>query len=100
MSERRDAELARELDTLVAAKDREQWLMRFFFLAGLACFILAILSRHHLLASLAMAALSIAVLALGVRHHLRAAALRGQAMEKILAEAFRRAGQESPKAEP
>ena len=100
MSEDRDTELARELDALVAAKDRQQWLMRLCFLAGLACFILAVLSRHHLLAALVLAALSIAAIALGVRHHLRASALRGQAMEKILAEAFRRAGQEAPKAEP
>jgi len=100
MSEERDAELARELDTLVAAKDRELWLMRLCFLAGLACFILAVLSRHHLLAALALAALSIAAIVLGVRHNLRASALRGQAMEKILTEAFRRAGQDAPKAEP
>jgi len=100
VSEKRDAELERELDALVAAKDRQQWLMRLFFLAGLACFILAVLSRHHLLVGLAMAALSIAAIALGVRHHLRASTLRGQAMEKILAEAFRRAGQDAPKAEP
>ena len=100
MSDARDAELARELDVIVAAKDREQWLMRLCFLAGLACFVLAVLSRHHLLAALALAALSIAAIALGVRHHLRAAALRGQAMEKILAEAFRRSGQDAPKAEP
>ena len=100
MNDARDAELAQELDVIVAAKDREQWLMRIFFLAGLACFILAVLSRHHLVAALILATLSIAALALGVRHHLRAAALRGQAMEKILAEAFRRAGQDAPKAEP
>jgi hypothetical protein len=99
VSEARDAELERELDALVTAKDREQWLMRLFFLAGLACFILAVLSRHHLLAALTLAALSIAAIALGMRHHLRASALRGQAMEKILAEAFRRAGQDAPKAD-
>jgi hypothetical protein len=100
VNEERDAELAQELDALVAAKDRQQWLMRLFFLAGLACFILAVLSRHHLLAALALAALSITAITQGIRHHLRAAALRGQAMEKILAEAFRRVGQDAPKAEP
>lgn len=99
MNDERDAALERELDALVAAKDREQWLMRLWFLAGLACFIATILLRHHFLAALALAALCITATALGVRHHLRAAALRGQALEKILAEAFRRAGKDAPKAE-
>lgn len=99
MNEERDAELAQELDVIVAAKDREQRRMRLFFLAALACFIVAVLSRHHMLLALAMAALCIAAIVLGVRHHLRASALRGQALEKILAEAFRRAGQDAPKAD-
>ena len=99
MSEDRDAELAQELDVIVAAKDRQQWLMRLCFLGGLACFILAVLSRHHVLAALALAALSIAAITQGIRHHLRAAVLLGQAMEKILAEAFRRVGQDAPKAD-
>lgn len=98
MNEERDAELTRELDVLVAAKDREQRRMRLFFLAALACFIVTVLSRHHLLVALPMAALCITAIVLGVRHHLRASALRGQALEKILAEAFRRAGQDAPKA--
>ncbi|HET6329418.1 MAG TPA: hypothetical protein VFF76_01395 [Holophagaceae bacterium] len=100
MSGDRDAELTQELDALVAAKDGEQRRMRFLFAAGLALFVLAILARHHILAAIVLAALSITVIALGVRAHLRAAALRGQAMEKILAEAFRRAGQDPPKDTP
>lgn len=99
MNEERDAELTRELDVLVAAKDREQRRMRLFFLAALACFIVMVLSRHHLFVTFPMAALCITAIVLGVRHHLRASALRGQALEKILAEAFRRAGQDAPKAD-
>lgn len=97
MSEDQDAELTRELEALVAAKEREQLRMRLLFGAGFVLFVLAIVLRHHLLGALGMAALSIATLVLGVRAHLRASAWRNQAMEKILAEAFRRAGQDGSK---
>ena len=93
MSEARDEELARELEAIVAAKDREQRRMKIFLPSGIVLFVIACAFHHHLWIALAVFALSIAAIALGVRHHLRASALRGQALEKILAEAFRRAGQ-------
>ncbi len=100
MSGDRDTELAQELEALVAAKEGEQLRMKLLFAAGFALFIVAIVARHHLLAAATLAALSVGTLALGVRHHLRATALRNQAMEKILAEAFRRAGQETSEDAP
>jgi hypothetical protein len=100
VSEDQDAQLTRELEALVAAKAREQSRMRLLFGAGFVLFVFAVILHRHPMAAIILAALSIAALAQGVRHHLRASALRGQAMEKILAEAFRRAGQEPPSSEP
>lgn len=97
MSETEDAEITRELETLVAAKEAHQRIMKAWFAASLLLLILAIAFHHPAWIAVIFAALAIAALALGIRAHLRAAALRGQAMEKILAEAFRRAGQEAPK---
>ncbi|MBS1767929.1 MAG: hypothetical protein JST05_11085 [Acidobacteria bacterium] len=100
MSETQDAEITRELEAIVAAKDREQIRMKLFLASGLVLLVVAAAFHHHLLLALALALLAIALLTLGVKHHLRASALRGQALEKILAEAFRRAGKDVPKAEP
>ena len=100
MSADQDAELTRELEALVAAKEQQQRTMKTWFAAALASAVLAIVFRHPWWAAAFLAALAVAELALGMRAHLRAAALRGQAMEKILAEAFRRAGQAPPSSEP
>ena len=96
MSDERDAELTRELEALVAAKEKQQRLMWSLFALAASDAALAILLRHHLALTLFLGALATLGIALGVRAHLRAGALRGQAMEKILAEAFRRAGQVPP----
>jgi len=95
-----DAELTQELEALVAAKETEQRAMKAWFAAALAALILSIVFRHPWWTGILLLASAIVALSLGVRAHLRAAALRGQAMEKILAEAFRRAGQEPPPSEP
>ncbi|MBS1767043.1 MAG: SdpI family protein [Acidobacteria bacterium] len=97
MSETQDVEITRELETLVAAKEAEQRAMKTWLAASLVALILAIAFHHPGWIAVIFAALAITALAFGIRAHLRAAALRGQAMEKILAEAFRRAGQEPPK---
>lgn len=100
MSATQDAELTQELEALVAAKEAQQRAMKAWFAAALAALILALVFHHPWWAGAFLFASGAAALALGVRAHLRAAALRGQAMEKILAEAFRRAGQEPPSSEP
>ena len=96
MSATQDAEITQELETLIAAKEAEQRAMKAWFAAALASLILAIVFHHPWWVGLLLFAAAVAALALGVGAHLRAAALRGQAMEKILAEAFKRAGQELP----
>lgn len=95
MSEAPDTELTQELDALVAAKDREQRRARAWFVAALATLGMAFVAHRYPLLVLGWIALAITAAWLGSRAHLRASALRGQAMEKILAEAFRRAGQET-----
>ena len=99
MTKTRDTELAEELEALVAAKTREQRRMYGWFAAALLLFAFAVIFRHHGWAALAAVALSFGTIVSGVRAHLRASALRGQALEKILAEAFRRAG-ERPESNP
>ena len=99
MSDERDAELTRDLEALVAAKEKQQRLMRICFLSAAADAVLAVVMHHHLFITLFLVALAILGIVFGMRAHLRAGALRGQAMEKILAEAFRRAGQEPPQAQ-
>ena len=94
MSEAPDTDLTQELDALVAAKDREQRRSRGWFVAALAMVAMAFTAHHHPLLVLGWIALGIAALWMATQAHLRASALRGQAMEKILAEAFRRAGQD------
>ncbi len=100
MSDTQDAAITQELEALVAAKDLEQRRMKGWFAAGLILFVVACVFHHHLLIALALGAVAIGLLVLGIRHHLKASALRGQALEKILAEAFRRAGKDAPEAEP
>jgi hypothetical protein len=95
MSGAPDAELARELDALVAAKERAQRQSRIWFAAAVGMIVMAFLAHHHPLITLGWIALAVTAVWVGTRAHLRADALRGQAMEKILAEAFRRAGEES-----
>ena len=99
MSATEDAEITRELETLVAAKEAQQRSMKAWFAAALAALILMIAFHHPWWIGLILFGAAVAALVFGVRAHLRAAALRGQAMEKILAEAFRRAGQEPPSSE-
>lgn len=99
MSKARDTELAQELEALVAAKAREQRAMYAGFGVALLLFLAAVALRSRLATALGLTALSLAALGFGIRAHLRAAALRGQALEKILAEAFRRAG-ETPESNP
>lgn len=99
MSQTRDTELTQELEALVAAKEREQLKMKLMFGLALLDAVLAGALHRHLEIALVMGALAVFGIALGVRAHLRAAALRGQALEKILAEAFRRAG-ETPESQP
>lgn len=94
MSGTPDAELTQELDALVAAKEREQWRSRGWFAAAAGMVVMAFLAHHQPLIVLGWIALALTALWQSSRAHLRASALRGQAMEKILAEAFRRAGQE------
>ncbi len=95
MSEAPDTELTRALEALVAAKDREQRRSLGWFAAALVMGLMAYTAHHHPLIVLGWIALAVVALWLGGQAHLRASALRGQAMEKILAEAFRRAGQET-----
>lgn len=97
MSDLEDAELTQALEALVAVKEREQLRAKLWFSLALVLFLAATLFHHHGWLALGSVILSIAALVLGVRHHLRASALRNQAMEKILAEAFRRAGQDGSK---
>lgn len=94
MSDTSDAELTRQLDEIMAAKAREQWHSRAWFGVALGMAVMAFVAHHHLLLLLGWVALALSAVWLGTRAHLRAGALRNQAMEKILAEAFRRAGQE------
>ncbi len=102
MSAAQDAQITQELEALVAAKDKQQRLMRNLFILAAAdtAFAVVMATRHHAAIALLFAALAILSLVFGVRAHLRAAALRGQALETILAEAFRRAGKEPPAGEP
>ena len=100
MSATQDAEITQELEALVAAKEAQQRIMKAWFAAALAALLLALAFHRPWWAGLILVAAAVAALALGVRAHLRAAALRGQAMEKILAEAFRRAKQDPPPSGP
>ena len=95
MSEGPDTELTRALEALVAAKDREQRRSLGWFAAALVMAVMAYTAHHHPWILLGWIGLGLVALWLGGQAHLRASALRGQAMEKILAEAFRRAGQET-----
>jgi len=99
VSETQDAEITRELEAIVAAKDREQRKMKLLLASGLVLFVVACAFHHHLFIALALGAGSIGLLALGTRAHLRASALRGQALEKIVTEAFRREGKTPPSSE-
>ncbi len=84
-----DEQLARDLETLMAAKTRAQQLSWAWFALALGMFLLAFRWHHP---GLLIAEIALMVLGLwqGGRAHLRADALRGQAMEKILAESLRR----------
>lgn len=89
-----DAELARELEALLAAKTLEQrWFLAWLGLA-LMLGILAVAAHGHPWVRLGLAALVLVALWRSGKSHLRVSALRNQATEKILAEAFRRAGEE------
>ena len=94
MTTSEDAQLAGELEALMAAKTRAQRASWAWFALGLGMFLLAF--RWHRPGSLLAEA---ALLALGFwrggRAHLRADALRGQAMEKILAESLRRGARDA-----
>lgn len=95
MSTPEDAELARTLDLLMAQKRQAQRRSWAWFALTLALALLAGLARHRLWILLPSLGAALASLQFGVRAHLRADALRGQAMERIVKEAFRRAGQAS-----
>ena len=99
MSDDQDAELTRELEALVASKEREQRLMKDWLVVAIVAAFFVFITHHQIWAVLVEVTLSISALALSVRHHLRAAKLRGEAMERILKEAFRREGQQGPKAD-
>ena len=96
MSQTEDAEITRELEALVAAKEKQQRLMGLLFLMAAADAAIALIAHRHPLFALLFGVLALIGIVLGVKAHLRAAALRGQALEKILAEAFKRAGKEPP----
>ena len=93
MTTAEDAQLARELEALMAAKTRAQRLSWAWFALALGMFLLAFQWHRpgFLLAETAFLALGCWQ---GGRAHLRADALRGQAMEKILAESLRRGAQD------
>ncbi len=93
MSQAEDAELTRQLDAIMAAKARAQRVSWAWFALALAAILLAFLAPRHPAALLGEAALLAVALWQGGRAHLQADALRNQAMEKILAEAFRRESQ-------
>jgi putative methionine-R-sulfoxide reductase with GAF domain len=93
MTTAEDAQLARELEALMAAKTRAQRLSWAWFALALGMFLLAF-RWHRPGFLLAEAALLVLGCWQGGRAHLRADALRGQAMEKILAESLRRGAQD------
>lgn len=95
MSERADADLVQELEAILSAKSREQrWFLGWLGLA-LALGILAWAAQGHSWLRLGCGILILMALWQSSRSHLRVSTLRGQATEKILAEAFRRAGKEA-----
>lgn len=100
MSETLDAEITRELEAIVAAKDREQRKMKLLLASGLVLFLVACVFHHHGVIALSLGLVSVGLLTLGTRAHLRASALRGQALERIVTEAFRREGKDLPPSEP
>lgn len=93
MSQAADAELARELDAILAAKARAQRISWAWFALALAAVLMAFLAPRRPVVLLGEAALLTLGLWRGGRANLQADALRNQAMERILAEALRREGQ-------
>ena len=95
MSEGADADLIRDLEAILAAKRREsRWFLGWLGMAFVLGFLAWALAGHPWL-RLGLGLLGLVALWRGSRSHLRVGALRGQATEKILAEAFRRAGEEA-----
>ncbi len=95
MSEGADAELVHELEAILSAKSREQrWFLGWLGLA-LALGLLAWAAQGHPWLRLGCGVLILVALWQSSQSHLRVSALRGRATEKILAEAFRRAGKEA-----
>lgn len=90
MTQAEDAELTRQLEAIMAAKTRAQRVSWVWFGLALTAMLTAFLAPRHPAALLGEAALLAVALWQGGRTHLQADALRNQAMEKILAEAFRR----------
>lgn len=93
MTTAEDAQLAEDLEALVAGKVRAQRASWTWFALALGMVGLAF-RWHRPGPLLAEAAILVFALWRGGRAHLRADALRGQAMEKILAESFRRAARD------
>ena len=95
MSQGTDADLIRDLEGILSAKAREQgWFLGWLGLA-LAMGLLAWVAHGHPWLRLGLGVLILVALWCCSRSHLRVSALRGEATEKILAEAFRRAGEEA-----
>jgi hypothetical protein len=93
MTQAEDVELTRQLEAIMAAKAWAQRISWAWFALALAAILLAFLAPRHPAALLGEAALLAMALWQGSRAHLQADALRNQAIEKILAEAFRRESQ-------
>lgn len=93
MTQAEDAELTRQLEAIMAAKARAQRVSWVWFALAVTAILLAVLAPRHPAVLLGEAALLAVALWQGGRAHLQADALRNQAMEKILAEAFRRESQ-------
>ena len=89
-----DAELTRTLDALLAAKVHQQRRSWAWWALALAALAAAVAGRHQVWILIPGIAGALVALQAGVKAHLRADALRNQAMERILAEALRRSGQE------
>lgn len=94
MTTAEDAQLTRDLEALMAGKARAQRASWGWFALALGMVLTAFRWHRpwHLLAEAALLAFAAWR---GGRAHLRADALRGQAMEKILAESFRRASRDA-----
>lgn len=97
MSQAEDAALTRELDAIMAARARVQRISWAWFALALAAVLLVFLAPRHPAILFGEAALLALGLWRGGRAHLQSDALRNQAMERVLAEAFRR---EHPKGNP